>query len=624
MQQTFEAGTAQRIALTRLEDTLRVRGWEQQSIQVSSKGPIATLQVEGDTLVISGCQESLELAVPYETIISASRLQDKVSIENVRQVEIRESKDDIAIEGIQGDVNISNIAGSVVLKNIKGTATLGDISDDLSIIQVARVIAQGELKGDAFFSGIGQLEVQRVKNSASLQDVEQAVLESIGNDMQAWDINAVRVGSIGNECRIEGRRETDITIERVGNNLTVKEVAHLQVNSIGNNCQVHASPQATVSLGSVGNDLTVEGAAQVQVRNTGDNCRLLNILGSVTLGRVGNSLLLESIGGNIETGHIGSDATLQGIHGSINMGRVGADIHVQADFPPGSTTRLYVGNDARIILPENPNLTIRATAGGGIKGSGVVSHMGSSAMLRYGEGAAQLDITAGSDLEIRSDAEPSSSSSSSAWWNDFMHDMSDFERSMGQMGRDIEAEITASMSSMASAFNEDFGRKMNRNAEKQRREAERQQRKAEEQARRFGEKMARMNVRIHNREWRMDPERINRIVEQANRAASEGVYGAMEAVEQALRNMSMTPSPKPPTPPNPPTPPHAEAQEQAANERAQPEVPLSSEEDQMDVASDAPSATVNPEQEREAILRMIAEGRITPDEGDMLLEALGS
>ena len=32
----------------------------------------------------------------------------------------------------------------------------------------------------------------------------------------------------------------------------------------------------------------------------------------------------------------------------------------------------------------------------------------------------------------------------------------------------------------------------------------------------------------------------------------------------------------------------------------------------------------NLDQEREAILRMIAEGRITPEEGDLLLEALGS
>jgi hypothetical protein len=38
-------------------------------------------------------------------------------------------------------------------------------------------------------------------------------------------------------------------------------------------------------------------------------------------------------------------------------------------------------------------------------------------------------------------------------------------------------------------------------------------------------------------------------------------------------------------------------------------------------AAEAPE--VNAEQEREAILRMIAEGRISPEEGDLLLEALG-
>ena len=41
-------------------------------------------------------------------------------------------------------------------------------------------------------------------------------------------------------------------------------------------------------------------------------------------------------------------------------------------------------------------------------------------------------------------------------------------------------------------------------------------------------------------------------------------------------------------------------------------------------ASTSQSPEYNLEQEREAILRMIAEGRITPEEGDLLLEALGS
>lgn len=37
----------------------------------------------------------------------------------------------------------------------------------------------------------------------------------------------------------------------------------------------------------------------------------------------------------------------------------------------------------------------------------------------------------------------------------------------------------------------------------------------------------------------------------------------------------------------------------------------------------ASAPPVDPEKEREAILRMIAEGRITPEEGDLLLESLG-
>ena len=43
-----------------------------------------------------------------------------------------------------------------------------------------------------------------------------------------------------------------------------------------------------------------------------------------------------------------------------------------------------------------------------------------------------------------------------------------------------------------------------------------------------------------------------------------------------------------------------------------------------DVASATGASEQNLEQEREAILRMIAEGRITPEEGDLLLEGLGS
>ncbi|MGH2507451.1 MAG: SHOCT-like domain-containing protein, partial [Ktedonobacteraceae bacterium] len=120
--------------------------------------------------------------------------------------------------------------------------------------------------------------------------------------------------------------------------------------------------------------------------------------------------------------------------------------------------------------------------------------------------------------------------------------------------------------------------------------------KAEERARRMGQRAQRTYVRVNEREWQMNPERFNDLVNRATQAAMEGVTGAMEAVEHAVSNLNMS-RPIPPVPPVPPMPP-------------QPHTPLGEQ--------------PNVEQEREAILRMIAEGRITPEEGDMLLEGLGS
>jgi len=56
-----------------------------------------------------------------------------------------------------------------------------------------------------------------------------------------------------------------------------------------------------------------------------------------------------------------------------------------------------------------------------------------------------------------------------------------------------------------------------------------------------------------------------------------------------------------------------------------PPTPPSAQQPAADNPAAAPNAPEpNPEQERIAILRMIAEGRITPEEGDLLIEALGS
>ena len=131
---------------------------------------------------------------------------------------------------------------------------------------------------------------------------------------------------------------------------------------------------------------------------------------------------------------------------------------------------------------------------------------------------------------------------------------------------------------------------------------------------------------MNDREWRMDPERLERLKDQARRAATEGIVGALEAVEQAIGNLGFPKSPKPPVPPTPPSSPsptHAGKSSRTENEGLSQSEPSAQQTGKSEEASINNATEPDLEQEREAILRMIAEGRISPEEGDMLLEGLG-
>jgi hypothetical protein len=248
--------------------------------------------------------------------------------------------------------------------------------------------------------------------------------------------------------------------------------------------------------------------------------------------------------------------------------------------------------------------------------------------------SADLELSVGGDLELRGKGNPRSSSTSSAW-GDFGKEMAELGREMGRLGQELSREIAASFQeagwSQGSEWSRELKRKMDEQARRAQRHAEestrKAQRQAEEAARRAGEHASRVRVRVNDREWRLDPERLERLKEQARKAASEGIAGALEAVEQAIGNLGIPKSPKPPVPPTPPSspPPPSTAGQTLRTDTegvAQSE-PSSQQTAKSDDVVAANGTEPDPDQEREAILRMIAEGRISPEEGDMLLEGLG-
>jgi hypothetical protein len=308
---------------------------------------------------------------------------------------------------------------------------------------------------------------------------------------------------------------------------------------------------------------------------------------------------------------------------------------------------------ARVRLPTPSDLALHAYVGGDVSGVSSVSGGGNQVNLVYGSGASRLDLYIGGDLSLRGGGQPESSSSFGGrgsqgnwgnWQADFDRDMAELGREMSKLGQELSREITGAFKDASwqkgAEWANQFTGKMEEQIRRAQRKAEEQARKAEERARKAQEQAARVRVRFNDREWQLDPERLERLKEQATRAANEGVAGALDAVERAIKNLRVPMPPPPPsapfppggpTPPAPPAPmtppPPAPMPGQSAAQSAprEPQPPAGQGSASAGTGSTASGDAEEPnlEQEREAILRMIAEGRISPEEGDMLLEGLG-
>lgn len=598
-EQMFSVGEAPRIVITTLHGELSVNGWNEQSVRVETDSDLALLHTEGDTLTIGDCYDDLELHVPQSATIIVETALDDVAIRGVRHVELGSAAGDVELHDIHGDgIQITNVAGDFSASNV-------------SAVHVHSI------GSDADFNNVALVEVETVGGDLSVQKAEAVLVGTVGGDMSAREVVAtLRFGVLGSDGDIEGGTRTEVTI------------------------------------GNVGGDLSVGSAASVQVGNVGSDCSLRDIQGDVDLGFIGSDLDLKGVGGNLQIGQVGSDASLKGIQGNIEIGSIGSDLSLQATFVLDSVTRFNVGGDAVVSLPDNPNLSIQANVGGEISGKAIVSsRSGNMVNLVYGEGAAHLELNVGGDLELRGAGGPRSSSSSSGgnWaWNDFGAEMADFGREMSRLGQDLGRQIADAFKDVTWEHGSEFANDLSQHVEERVREAKQRvedaARRASEQASRHkhehsrhrdehshhrDEREAGLHVRIKDREWHMDPERLERIKDHARRAATEGISGAMEAVERAISNLGVPTPPKPPTPPNPPfgsvppvppTPPSG-----SPPIPPKPPVPPTSsfQAGTSQTAVPNPKPAVDIEQEREAILRMIAEGRVTPEEGDMLLEALG-
>jgi hypothetical protein len=477
-------------------------------------------------------------------------------------------------------------------------------------------VSAERVRGDATIQGLYAVALEAVDGDCAIADITgDARLRSIGGDAEAHRVGMLEIEEVGGDCAIKGIREA------------------LRYGTIGGDLSILGSDQTVVSGGSVGGDIAISDVASVEAGDVGGEATLKTIGGDLHLGSIGGDCTIRGGAGTLAIGHVGGDCAIVHSGAELRVGNVGGDLALTTAFSPESATRLTVGGDARIQLPKEPNLTIRATVGGDVRGQRMVSASGGLFTIVYGDGAARLDVIVGGDLDLRGGGEPRTSSSSGGWdqRGQFAEEMERLGEEMGRLGEELGRELSGAFGwGSRGAQRHREQERAHRERERAHREQERARHEGETAGRRDAEASKRVHVRINDREWRFDAERLEHLKQQAREAAKEGIAGALEAVERALAGIGVPPPPPPPPRPDAPfeAPPNAPSTgatiriDKAAGQEGTPPEPDIAEEG---APGHGESVTASPsaETERAAILQMIAEGRISPEEGDMLLDALG-
>jgi hypothetical protein len=583
--QSFPVGDAPRVVVSECRRDLEVEVWDERAIEVECNGSIDRISPSDEAFTIENAHDNLRLRVPADAEIVVDRAHGDVVVRGVRTLTLNDARGDVLVEDIENGVRIDTVGGDLEIHDVDSLTLTGASGGDVTI-RSAVVVAAQQVGGDA-----------------EVTDAQTVTLDNVGGDCSVISSESFRYGTIGGDLQAEGNARTVVVGGGVGGDAAIKAVGSAQLGDIGGDCAVKM----------VGGDLH--------------------------LGSVGGDCAIADVNGEVRLGSVGGDADIKAERAGAWVGNIGGDLHLSSAFPPGSTTRITVGGDAAIELPHEASVALRATVGGDVSGERIAASGGGMFTAVYGEGAAKLDLIVGGDLALRGGGAPRTSSSAWSGLN-FGEELGrmgeELGREFNRMGEDLERELSGMFGPGGKYSGDKWERKVKQRVEEQVRRAEQRARRAEDRARRTsesagrraGEQGARMHVRINDREWRFDAERLERLKQQAREAAREGISGAIAAMERALAGLGVPSEPPrapnqpvPPESPTPPVPPMSPATGRTIRiDVAPPDLP----DVDRQAGEPAPETPRNVEEERAAILQMIAEGRISPEEGDMLLDALGS
>jgi len=302
----------------------------------------------------------------------------------------------------------------------------------------------------------------------------------------------ITIETIDGDLRLVGWDNDEILVKVSDEeNLTSKqEDPDGLVLSCPDDLSINVPRNASVNILRVMGDMSIRGIAGTLNVEFIDGDVSIRDVGQVSIGTIESDFSLRAAKGDVHVKHVGGDASLRGVDGSIKLDSVsddlairgvGGNLTVDVDDDvvvhlvpkPDQEYSVIAGDDIMLVLPPDANATLN------LSGDSIMVNFpdvevddSTSQVVTLGEGAAKINLNAGSRLLV-SDTELAADSA---------HEFSNFANMMFDFGN-IGKEFGEHWGNWGQEFGERVSQKAVEAAERAARKAEATARRMERHAR---------------------------------------------------------------------------------------------------------------------------------------------
>jgi hypothetical protein len=413
-----------------------------------------------------------------------------------------------------------------------------------------------------------------------------AVSSRLGCDLQVPATLLIKARQVLGNLRVNGLDQLDA--EQVRGNLSLSNVKEAGVAEVYGSLTVDQMSSLSV-VGTIFGSAALKGVMVADLQNVRGNLRVKGT-DHMRASRIGGNLQAKEIGGPLELDQVGGNATLKDIAGPVTLGQVagnlaakglasgakapmiGGNLALNGAIGAGRTYHFQTRGNAALRLPEETNAHLTVSAKGKILSSlTLLDEVREGNTLRgtMGDGGAEIAVEARGNV-ILGGGSP-------------------------EVGAEVGAEIARQIEDSLQAIDlEAIGRQVSEEMDAA---------------------LSRLQIKLESVDWEKMGVRTQQAVERAmgqmHRNMDRMVEKAARHQEQLERKMEREQRRLDQM---------ERRRQQAAERQYKAGAPASAPEAEQ--VSERLEGELDVDEERLSILRMVEQGQITPEEAEMLLDAL--